>query len=88
MHKLNRTIPAQTFVRKQDDEKSLIICLVPTECIPENLHDGAFLRGDIMLFPKKAFDAKALNGWLAEDIIRHSHDLSQMDEIPIWETSD
>lgn len=87
-HKLNRPIPSQTFVRKQDDEKSLIICLVPTECIPKNLHNGAFLRGDIMLFPKEAFDAKSLNGWMIEDVITQTHDLSEMDKIPLWEGGD
>ncbi len=76
-------IPAQIFVRDQDGEKSLILGLIPTECIPKTLHRGAFLRGDIILCPEKVFDASALNGWLAEDILRYPQDLSKMDEIPI-----
>ena len=88
MHQLNKPIPSQTFVRDQGDGKSIILCVVPTDCIPKNLHKGAFLVGDIMLFPKKAFDAKAINGWLAEDIFRESHDLSEMDEIPLWDATE
>lgn len=83
MKKFNMPIPAQMFVRDQGDGKSMLLCLIPTECIPENLHRGAFLRGDIILCPKKVFDASDLYGWLAEDILTHSHDLSEMDQISL-----
>lgn len=76
-------IPAETFVRDQGGGKSLIVCLVPTECIPDNLHRGAFLVGDIILCPKKAFDASDRYGWMIEDVLTHSCDLREEKEIEL-----
>lgn len=77
-------IPAQMFIRDQGHGKTMLLCVVPTECTPKNLHAGAFMGGHIMIHATEAFDGvESVRSLRADQILTRSWDTSQMDEIPL-----
>lgn len=77
-------IPAQMFVRDQGSGKIMLLCVVPTDCIPENLRTGTFMGGHIMIHATEAFDGvESVKGLRADQILRRGWDTSQMTEIEL-----
>ena len=83
---LDIPIPAQMFVRDAGGGKAMVLCVVPTQRIPDNIRHGAFLNGHILIMDDTAYYQRHIEGWLAEDILTREWDVRKMKPFKIGNT--
>ena len=87
MKLLDVPIPCQMYLRDQGGGKTLVLGIVPTKRIPDNIRYGVFIDGYLTIMTDTAYDPPdGVAGWLAEDILRHEWDVKSMKQIKIGDT--